>query len=142
MKLDKPKIFILVAAVVLILDQITKYLAAGSKADITLIRNFLSLSYTTNTGAGFSILQGRQLFLIIFSVIALGIIIYLYRQTPAEWIPFTAMIFGGALGNLIDRIIRGYVVDFISFSIWPSFNVADIGITIGVFGVLLLIWRS
>ena len=100
------------------------------------------MSYTTNTGAGFSILQGKQIFLIVFSIIALGVIVYYYKQTPRKWVPFTAMIFGGALGNLIDRIAYGYVIDFISFSFWPSFNVADIAVTFGVFGAVYFVWRG
>ncbi|PIN87191.1 signal peptidase II [Candidatus Woesearchaeota archaeon CG10_big_fil_rev_8_21_14_0_10_44_13] len=142
MKIDKLRLFVIVSAAFVFLDQLTKYLAAKSEVSIVLIKNFLSLIYTTNTGAGFSILQGRQIFLILFSIIALGIIIYYYRQTPARWIPFTAMVFGGAMGNLIDRVIRGHVIDFISFSFWPSFNVADIGVMLGVIGLVWMIWRS
>lgn len=142
MKPNKPKTFILIAAIVLVLDQLTKYLASSSKINVVLIKNFLSLTYTTNTGAGFGILKGQVFILILFSLIVLGLILYYYKATPTKLIPFVAMIFGGALGNLIDRIMYGYVVDFISFSFWPAFNVADVGVTIGVLGLVWFVWKG
>lgn len=141
MKQNKLRLFVLIAAIVLILDQLTKYLISKADAGFD-VSSFLSIRYTTNTGAAFSILQGRQIGLILFSVIVLGAIIYYFKRIPQKMHPFAAMVFGGALGNLIDRVIRGHVVDFIDFSFWPSFNVADMGVTLGVIGLVWMIWKD
>lgn len=142
MKLNKSHKFVFVALLVFVLDWLTKYVAASRKIDIEIIGNFLSLRYSTNTGAAFSMLQGQTVILSILSVVVMGVIVYYFKKTPAKIVPFTAMLFGGALGNFIDRAVYGYVVDFIDFSFWPAFNVADIGITIGVAGLVWLIWKE
>lgn len=143
---DKPCMFVLVTASVLMLDQLTKYLAGHfigrPDRSVDIIDGILSLSYTTNTGAAFSMLQGRNIFLTMAAAIVIAAIIYLYccRKIPGKAALFAAMIVGGAMGNLADRLIQGHVIDFIDFSFWPAFNAADMGITLGVIGVLYYIY--
>lgn len=134
-------IVVLVAVVVTTLDQITKRVASnslgpGSDRDpIGIIPSFLQLRYVENTGAAFGILQDSTVFLVFvsFGVIALLALIFggMISRSPLLGVAF-GLQFGGALGNLIDRIRLGYVVDFIDVSSFPTFNVADSGITVGV----------
>ena len=108
-----------------------------------IIKDFFSLFYVQNFGAGFSILIGQRLFLILISLIALvAIIYYLYRNKDIkkyEKILYPVLI-GGILGNLFDRIIFGYVIDYLSFNFfgyeYPVFNFADMAIVISIFGLL------
>ena len=106
--------------------------------------------YAENTGAAFSFLADadptwRVPFFLIVSAIAMGAILWYYRNSKPEHFVFRcslALVFGGAIGNLIDRARLGYVIDFISWhwydkAAWPTFNIADSGISVGV--VLLLI---
>ena len=123
-------------------DQITKYLVVANiplYADVPFLPGIVQLTYVQNTGAAFSALEGQQwLFLLIF--VAFTILIFLeYFKKP---MPFTklerwciAAIYGGGLGNMIDRVRLGYVVDMIEtqFIRFPVFNVADIFITCGCF---------
>jgi signal peptidase II len=88
-----------------------------------------AFTYVTNTGAGFSIFQGQNTLLAWIAVIALGFIIYFHNAFPKTAF---IMIIAGIIGNLIDRIIYGYVIDFINFKFWPIFNTADALIFIGV----------
>ncbi len=94
----------------------------------------------TNSGAAFGILEGAGSLLIITSVVGVALIL-LYLFTPGMASPLLrlglALMLGGAIGNLIDRVGDGEVVDFIKFPEWPAFNVADSAITIGV---IILIW--
>lgn len=138
----------LVAAVVVALDQITKaiILARVPLYDlIPVIPGFFNIVHIQNPGGAFGFFAGgspflrKVVFLLLSSVAAL-FVLYLYRQTPRthRWLSFgLALIFGGAIGNLIDRVrfdVR--VVDFLDFHIgpyhWPAFNVADSAITVGV----------
>ena len=122
----KKLLTILIASVsVILIDQLSK---------ILITKNIIPISYTTNTGAGFGLFQDSNSLLIWLAVIIIGIIIYLYNKIPEkESLPqiSTALIIGGAIGNLIDRIRLGHVIDFIDLKIWPSFNIADSAITIG-----------
>jgi len=145
-------IFILGAAVVVLLDQVTK--AAILKQFVLhesrpVIDGFFNLVYVMNPGAAFGFLAGasetfRYLFFIGITVLVMGLIIYYIVKSDSKniinIISF-AMIFGGAVGNLIDRIRFGSVVDFLDVYIgtahWPAFNVADSSITIGA---VLMIW--
>lgn len=141
-KSGKNHVFILSVLIAVFIDQLTKYLARAYKPSSELIGNFLSITYTQNTGAAFGMLKNTNIALAVVTAIVLVAIIYYYKRISPKFIPFTALLFAGALGNLIDRIALGYVVDFISFSFWPAFNVADIAVTFGVLGLILWIWRS
>ncbi len=141
-------LLIFIAAAVVVLDQITKYLVV-SKMDlgesIPLIRNFLAVTYVRNPGAAFGMLPHRTLFLIIVTLLVAGFIIYLYQAVPAGYTALRvglALQVGGALGNLIDRVRNVSVVDFIDVKFFPPvFNVADIAVVIGVLIFIIAFWR-
>ena len=133
---------ILIIALAVCLDWFTKAWAANIlavKGSIPLIKGVLNFTYTENTGAAFSIFSKHTSALGIFSaVVTLGLIGFMLLQkkkNPGKkiYLVSIAMIIGGALGNMRDRFVFGYVVDFIDFCLinFPVFNVADIFITIG-----------
>ena len=139
-------LFGIFAAAIAVLDQITKYLTVaniGLYEKVDMIPGFLSLTYYQNTGAAFSSLEGMQwLFALIFLLFTVGIF-YEYYKKPMGFTTFErwciAAIYGGGLGNMIDRVRMGYVVDMIEtqFMDFPIFNVADCFITCGV--ILLIV---
>jgi signal peptidase II len=130
-----------VAAAVVGIDQLTKA-AVRSGIPVGEERRFfigIQLVHVRNTGVAFSLFRGGGTLVLVFTLVALAVLVaYLARRPdrPWLWIP-TGLLIGGALGNLIDRLIHGAVTDFIKFPLWPAFNVADISIT---FGVLALLW--
>lgn len=118
--------------------------------DVVLIRNYLDFQYAENCGGAWGLLHGaseslRRPFFLLVTIGAIAFIVHLYRglersQTAMKWA--LPLVLGGALGNLVDRVRLGYVVDFIHAHIqnrahWPTFNVADIAITVGI-GLMLL----
>ena len=138
--------FALFAAGIVAADQITKFLTVaniGLHVDKPFIPNFLSLTYEQNRGAAFSSFEGMQwLFALIFGVFTVLILWEYFKKsmgfTKPEWWCIAA-IYGGGLGNMIDRIRLGYVVDMIetTFIEFPVFNVADCFITCGT--ILLMV---
>ena len=130
--------FILVIAVI-ILDQITKYLAVANleKIDtIPLVQGVFHLTFVQNRGAAFGILQNQKWFFVIITLaIMSGIVYYVIKHKPdSKLVMFSlSMIVGGALGNFIDRIRQGYVIDFFDFTLinFPVFNIADSFVVIG-----------
>jgi signal peptidase II len=136
-----------VSAAVMLADQITKQLVVRhlGYTDVWPLLPFFSLTHLHNTGAAFSILSGApRLFFIVLGIgVSVGILWWL-RQNPRGQTLFAAalaLILGGALGNVIDRATRGFVVDFLDFY-WsrhhfPAFNVADMAITAGA-GLMIL----
>lgn len=136
----------LVLVLVVGLDQLTKHtLAAGVPPGET--RNFLpaiQLVHVRNTGVAFGFFSGGGALVLIFTLVALGVLIAYFAVRPDRpwlWLP-TGMLVGGALGNLIDRLSSGSVIDFIKLPAWPAFNVADISITFGVFVLLWVLERK
>jgi signal peptidase II len=138
-------LFGLIAAIVF-LDQSAKYLIQAYlplDQEIILIPKLLSLTHLTNTGASFGILRGMNSFLI---VLGLGVVVFLFyqiyqkEQTEPLW-PF-ALIIGGAISNVLDRVMHGFVIDFIQIPFWPSFNIADSAITIGVITLIIYSLRT
>ena len=133
-----PYFFIIMSLV--LIDQITKNLAETYLIPIAtypIITNVFHLTYGSNTGAAFSILQGQQIFLIIVtSIITTAVIYYLFKNFKNNSMLINlslSLIASGALGNLIDRIRLNYVRDFLDFMLisFPLFNFADIFVTIG-----------
>ena len=137
--------YIIFAAVIVALDQVTKYLTVANIAlyeNIPFIPGLLSLTYVRNTGAAWSSFRGQLwLFALVF-VLFTALVVWEYFKKP---LPFTvlerwliAAIYGGGLGNMIDRIRLGYVIDMIKtdFIDFPVFNIADCFITCGT--ILLL----
>ena len=141
-------IIIYISIILLLIDQISKVLVVkliDINSSIELIKNFFYLTYTHNTGAAFSILTGKRIFLILIALVILIVIFNYLRknkiESKVEKIAFS-LIIGGSIGNLLDRIVRGYVVDFLDFKIFgynfPIFNLADTFIVIGVFLLLII----
>ncbi|GEN25368.1 signal peptidase II [Halomonas cupida] len=148
----KPLLWWLLAIVWIILDLATKALASSSLTYATPVEvlPFFNLTLLHNTGAAFSFLADhpgwqRWFFAAIAVAATIGLSIWMTRLKRDEKVlgACLALIIGGALGNLYDRLVHGYVVDFLSFHAagwyYPAFNVADIGITVGAIG---LIWES
>ena len=137
------------ALIILILDQFTKVLLTGtySLGDSTVVTSFFNLNRMHNTGAAFSFLAGasgwQRWFLTAIGIGAALFIVWMLRSHHNQRLFSFALacILGGAVGNVIDRIARGYVVDFLQFHYgdwyFPSFNVADSAITIGAVALIL-----
>ena len=134
----------LIAGLVLAVDQLTKLiilLKLDEDRVVPVIENVLDINIVRNTGAAFGIFKNQTLILAGISILVLILISIFYRQITNSGRIFQTgfgLIAGGTLGNLIDRLRFGYVVDFIDFHIWPVFNTADSAITIGV---ILLFWK-
>lgn len=140
---------------VLLADQATKYLASSNLAfnqPLAVLPSF-NLTLAHNRGAAFGILSDapgwqRWFFTVLTVVVVSGLLIWLRRLERREW-PLAgalALIIGGAVGNLVDRLRFGYVVDFLDVYVgsyhWPTFNIADSAISVGAVGILLLSLRA
>ena len=144
------------ATIVLVADQITKLIVSNSldpEQEIIIIQGFLKFVNWHNTGAAWSQFQGKSLQLAVISVIALGALIHWRHHfeihTRTGKIAM-GMLIGGILGNFIDRLAYQHVVDFIRFFLidrdgnqhgYPAFNIADMGICIGVGLLFVMAWR-
>lgn len=126
------KRFIILVILLIILDQVTKFLFQGK----TYLINEIGIEYATNTGAAFGLLQGNNILLALLSlIIILFVFFYSQKAKGYQQIGFL-FILSGATGNLLDRLVLGYVRDFIAVYWWPNFNLAD---SYNVIGILLLI---
>lgn len=133
----------------ILLDQWTKHLASTGLKDqppVILIRHVFQLCYLENRGAAFGLLQNQRIFFLISALVILIAAIWIYRKLPfcKRYLPLRLCIIGicaGAIGNMIDRIWLGYVVDFFYFNLidFPIFNVADIYVTVSTFALVILI---
>ena len=136
-----------IAALTSALDQVVKLVVSarfGPEAGThrrELPGDLLAIEYAENRGIAFGLLQGQTVLVSLAAIIVVVVSVRRYRQmrrVPAAVALSVGLIVGGAIGNLLDRVRLGYVVDFISVSIWPNFNIADAAITLGV---LLMVWR-
>lgn len=141
----------IVSVIILVLiDQYTKLLAIRhlkDQASFILIENVFELQYLENRGAAFGIMQNQRIFFVIITVVMLAVIGYFFQVTPKtkKYLPLNIsmiVIIAGAIGNFIDRIFRGFVVDFFYFSLinFPIFNVADIYVTVTFFVLVILLF--
>jgi signal peptidase II len=141
-----------VATLTLVADWVTKTIVACNlvlneswQPPATFLRRVFSLTYTTNTGVAFGLFPNQGFLFIIIAFIVITAIIFYYRHLPAGYGTVRLALglqLGGALGNLIDRLRQGYVIDFIDLNFWPLqdwavFNLADSAIVVGV-GLLAL----
>ena len=148
---SKQKIYS-IASIVIMVDLILKFIVSSKLVEndiIKVIPNFFSIYYLKNTGAAFSILHDRTAFLVILSALILLVLNnYIDKEKDLNKISEISlgMVIGGIFGNMIDRIINHSVTDFISFRIFnynfPVFNIADIGITVGVFLLLISVLKD
>ena len=139
----------LIAGISIFIDQITKILANLYLDNIILIKNFFNVTYVENTGAAWGILANNRVILIGVSIIALLFINkYINSETEFNKLTITSygMVLGGIFGNLIDRIFRGYVIDFLNFNIFgydfPVFNIADTLIVVGIILMFIEVIRG
>ncbi len=141
-------IYFLSAIITVALDQLTKLfiISRFSQGEpIEIMEGFLRIIYSTNTGGAFGIMKDQRVFLMftaaLLTIAGLALshkILALKRSYQLG----LGLILGGTMGNLIDRIRLGFVVDFIDFSFWPTFNVADIGITVGAVLMIILLLKD
>lgn len=143
----KKKIILAITSLaIILLDQLSKLLIIDKS--INAIPNILSFTYTQNTGVAFGLIDNNLIFVILFNIVILGIIIKFLKENN-ENIDFVVLvslilILSGGVGNLIDRLLRGCVVDFIKleFINFPIFNLADISVTAGVLILIIVIVKQ
>ena len=140
----------LIAAVLLVaVDQITKYIALTQLKPIgrvTFIDGFMDFTFVENRGAAFGIFSGKTWLLLVISIIICAVLVWAMTKMPKtkEYrklrVTFV-LILSGAVGNIIDRALRGYVVDFFEFTFikWPVFNMADIYVVVGTIVMAVII---
>jgi signal peptidase II len=134
------------AAVVLVADQAAKAaiearLVVGEQVDVL---GPLGLTLSHNRGVAFGLAGGAGAPLIVLTVVALGVVAYLFARDPTRpgmWVA-AGLLAGGAVGNLVDRVRAGEVTDFVDLSPWPAFNLADVAITFGVLVLVFLYLRE
>lgn len=131
-----------------IIDQIIKYVISNNitlNTSITIIDNFFYLTNAHNDGAAFSILSGNVIFLILMTIISLVVIYFFFikdKNTSKIETIFISMLLGGIIGNFLDRLIHGYVIDYLETIIFnyhfPIFNFADTCIVLGIIGIMIV----
>lgn len=144
---------VLIGILVVIADQLSKLFLSRVlllNESIPIIKNIFHLTLIHNTGIAFGVLKGNSKIILVVTIIGLGLIVYSLKKDllaskhslnpKALFIKKLSIgfIFGGAVGNMIDRLRLGYVIDFLDFRIWPVFNLADSFITIGA---VILFWN-
>ncbi len=143
-------LFLIVAALVVILDQLSKLWINANRPQTELLPGFLDLVYVENTGAVFGLIHSHtELFIALGIAGVVAILVFLRYFTPAITLGVVsfALILGGAVGNLIDRIRFGYVIDFVDIHVqelfhWPAFNIADTALTAGIFVLVYYFHKS
>lgn len=135
---------ILVASLVIIIDRFAKFLVFNNLLEgqsIEVVSKVFHITLVLNTGAAFGLFKEKNQFFIVSSFVVITLILlYVFFDKEKDVVKLSALglILGGAAGNLIDRLLFGYIIDFLDFRIWPVFNIADSAITVGS---LLLILR-
>ncbi len=141
---------VMLVILLLLIDQGSKGImeAILTGKSITVIPNFFSLVFVTNTGAAWSIMQGNTLFLVILGIIAIFALIFVMPTIKESiWKSFSfTLLYAGIIGNLLDRAIFHYVKDFLKFTIfgyeYPVFNFADIFIVVGAILLIVAAWKG
>ena len=135
---------VIILLLIILFDQVTKMILINQ--NITIIPNFLSFNYIQNTGAAFNIGTNNIITIIIINVIIIGLIIKFIKDNDLD-IGVLLSIFivlAGGISNLIDRLFKGFVIDFIDVNIFnfPNFNIADICIVLGIVFLIFIIIKS
>ncbi|MBI4447843.1 signal peptidase II [Candidatus Woesearchaeota archaeon] len=128
------KKFWIASFILIFLDQLTKFLMR--EKSFVFVKNFFSLAYSENSGAVFGLFQQQNFLLTIIGFAILALLIYYRQHFKSDFV--VTLLSAGVVGNLLDRLFRGYVIDFISIWIWPTFNLAD---AFTVIGVIFLIYK-
>lgn len=132
-----------IAFLVFVLDTFVKTLISGRfhpAKSVPIIKGILNLTYVRNTGVAFGLFPGKRLLLILISIAVCSIVIYFYTKTKKKDLLLKvafAIILGGSLCNLFDRVFYGYVIDYVDFRVFPVFNLSDVAINLGVFLIIL-----
>ena len=127
--------------VVFLVDRILKIIVSFSYPEgggFPVIPGIFHITVVHNTGAAFGILKGQPLLLMIISAAVVSAFLFILRHHSAAW----ALVIGGSLGNLADRLFFGYVIDFLDFRVWPVFNAADACICVGVACILWSFFKN
>lgn len=144
----KPLRMLITAVVVFFLDMGSKFLVQRLLTPdhrVAVINGVFYLTLVHNPGAAFGLFANRTGFFILVTLVVVGLLLYYshYYARGQGLLPVAiGLQLGGALGNLVDRVRYGKVVDFLDFQVWPVFNVADMAIVIGVGLFVLVMWRS
>ena len=126
-----------------IADQLLKKLFSGTmqlEESIPVLPGIFHLTYIQNPGAAFGLFENQTLFFIAIAAFLLAFLAFAYKELAAQgiWVRYgMSLLAGGAVGNLLDRVRLGAVIDYLDFRIWPIFNLADIGICLGA---TLIVW--
>jgi len=146
------KKIIIFATFLALIDQIIKFVTINAidlSESITIIENFFSITYVRNYGAAFSILNGNRIFFILITFFSLALIYIVFLKNNKFKkldILIYSMLLSGIIGNLIDRIFRGFVIDYLDFKLFghyfPVFNFADILIVVSVFLLLIILIKE
>lgn len=135
---------VIILLLIILFDQVTKMILINQ--NITIIPSFLSFNYTQNTGAAFNIGTNNIITIIIINVIIIGLIIKFIKDNDLHIGALLSLfiVLAGGISNLIDRIFRGFVIDFIDVNIFnfPNFNVADICIVLGIIFLIVITIKS
>ena len=135
---------VIILLLIILFDQVTKMILINQ--NITIIPNFLSFNYIQNTGAAFNIGTNNIITIIIINLIIIGLIIKFIKDNNLhiETLVSLFIVLAGGISNLIDRIFRGFVIDFIDVNIFnfPNFNVADICIVLGIIFLIVITIKS
>lgn len=148
----KSALLVLTAIAILVADQGTKALVVANLAlgeRVSVLGDLVQVVHAQNRGAAFSLFQGGSILFIAVSIVSLGMVAYFHRnlRTRTRWIHFVlGVVLGGTLGNFVDRLRLGYVTDWLSVGIgdlrWPTFNVADSSIVLGLGTLVIYLWRT
>lgn len=141
---------ILMSVLLILLDQVTKHLAVThlkGKSSFVILKGIFELTYVENRGAAFGIFQNQRWMFLILTLVIIAGVFYVVLHLPQErrFLPvevLAVLILSGAVGNMIDRVVQGYVIDFFYFSLinFPVFNVADCYVTISCIILLFLVF--
>ena len=147
--MDKKNIIFYSAALaVVFLDQLIKFLVRQNiqlGQSIPIIKNVFHLTYVANTGSAFGLFKSLNIFFVLFSIIVIiGIFYYLKKiiKEDKKLQLAVGLLLGGTIGNLIDRLVFGAVIDFLDFRIWPVFNIADSAVTVSIIFLITILWRK
>lgn len=140
-------IVFVVIALVLFLDQLTKWLVRahfllGESYDV--LNGVFSITYIENKGAAFGLGEGNAFTFIVIAIVVSVIMMYYYKkQTKNLWLTLgVSLTLSGAWGNFIDRVMKGSVTDMFNFHIWPVFNIADIAICLGCLFLMIYVFKG
>ena len=146
-RIVKPAVLLLTGLAILVADQLSKGFVVAALAlgeQVHVVGDVVQVWHVQNRGAAFSLFQGGAIIFLVVSVLSLGMVVYFHRalRGRSSWVHVVlGLILGGTLGNLVDRVRQGYVTDWLSLGVgnlrWPTFNVADSSIVVGI-GILVL----